>query len=185
MKIDGAMRVGGRTESFTPAANELQHEIPLRAARILEFVDEDVTMTRFEPEPALREFVELLQQADRPLEDSGEIEQRVRFEGLLVLALGDGVNAPDAARHHDVQIAPESANGICDSRRDRCRRLSVSLPRVVGRTISGAEGRSGEILAARIAVLFEEVRSQTVDQTAKGGLIVSVCAGGSTPGSHP
>src|SRR5690349_19879376 len=52
-------RVGGRAEPFAPTAHELRDEVPLRAARILEFVDQHVPVARLDPEAALRELVHL------------------------------------------------------------------------------------------------------------------------------
>ena len=108
------------------------HELPLRAAGVLELVDEHVAVARLEPEAALRELVHVLQQLDRALEHAGEIEQRVRLERALILLQRDREDPPDAARHDDVQIAPERADRLGDGRRDLRRARAMALPRVVG-----------------------------------------------------
>src|SRR6185503_13114686 len=79
----------GDAESFAPAPDQLQDEIPLRAARVLEFVDEHVPMARFEPQTALRELVEVLQQRDRAIEKTGKIHEAVRVERPLILRQRD------------------------------------------------------------------------------------------------
>ena len=117
MKMDGGSASADAPKPFAPAPHELRDELPLRAARVLELVDEHVLVARFEPVAAPRELVHLLQQLDCALEHAGEIEQRVRIERPLVLMQRDGEDPPDAARHDDVQIAPERANGLGHGRR--------------------------------------------------------------------
>ena len=129
MKIDGGERVVGRAEAFAPAADQLRDQLPLRAAGVLEFVDEHVAVARLEPKAALGEFVELLQQRHRPLEHAGEVEQGVRIERALVLLQRDREDPPDAARHDDVEVAAEAANGVGDQRRDVRSRLRGAASR--------------------------------------------------------
>ena len=119
-----------------------------------------MAIARFEPEAALRELVHVLQQLDGALEHAGKIEQRVRLERALVLAQRDREDPPDAARHHDVQIAPERANRLGHDRRDRRRAGAMPLPRVVGAAVGRREAGAGESLAARLAVLRQEVGAQ-------------------------
>ena len=78
-------RVGRRAQSFAPAPDQLLDQLPLRAAGVLELVDEHVMVAGFEPVSAARELVHLLQQVDGVLEHAGEIEQRARVERPLVL----------------------------------------------------------------------------------------------------
>ena len=82
-RLDG---VGGGAEALAPVAHQLRDQLPLRAAGVLELVDEHVAIARLEPEPALRELVHVLQQLHRSLEHAREVEQRVAFERALVLA---------------------------------------------------------------------------------------------------
>ena len=56
-------RVGRGAQPFTPVAHQLRDQLPLRAAGVLEFVDEHVVVPGLEPEPAVRELVHLLQAA--------------------------------------------------------------------------------------------------------------------------
>ena len=79
-------RIGGGAEPFAPALTSWRDQLPLRAAGVLELVDEHVAMARFEPQAALGELVHVLEQLHRALEHAGKIEQRVRLERVLVLA---------------------------------------------------------------------------------------------------
>src|SRR5262245_3326016 len=91
-------RIVRRAEPFAPTSYELLDEFPLRAAGVLELVDEDVTVPGFEPQAALRELIEIPEQLDGALEDTGEIDERVRIEGPLILVECDGEDSPHAAR---------------------------------------------------------------------------------------
>ena len=95
----------GESRAFAPGLDEQRHELPLRAARVLEFVNEHVVIARFEPVPALREVVHPPQQIERPQQQIREIEHRVRIERPAVLGVGDAEHPPDSARHQHVQIA--------------------------------------------------------------------------------
>src|SRR6185436_13419007 len=55
-------RIARRTEAFAPALDELPDQLPLRAAGVLKLVHQHVTVTRLEPEAALRELIHILQQ---------------------------------------------------------------------------------------------------------------------------
>ena len=112
MKIDG---LRGEAEPFSPRLDQQRHELPLRAARVLELVDEDVVIARFEPEAALRELVHLPEQIERALQHVREIENRSIVERLAVLRQRDREHPLDAAREHDVEVAREGAR-----RRSRC-----------------------------------------------------------------
>ena len=87
-------RVGRCAEAFTPAPDQLRHQFPLRAARVLELVHQHVVVARLEAVAAARELVHLLQQMDRPLEHAGEIEQGVRLQRLLIGRQRHGEDAP-------------------------------------------------------------------------------------------
>ena len=155
-------RIGGRAEAFAPALHELAHQLPLRAAGVLEFVDEDVAMARFEAEAALGELVHVLEQLDRALEHAGEVEQRVRLQRVLVLPHRDREDPPDPARHDGVEIAAERADRLVHRRRDLRRRRAVALPRVGRIAVVGVEAGPRELLAARLAFLGQEVGAQAV-----------------------
>src|SRR5262249_10903303 len=49
-------------------------------------------------------------------------------------------------------------------------RLAMPLPRVVGVAVGSLEDRAREVLAARVAVLRQEVRPQAIHEAAKSGL---------------
>ena len=106
MKIDG----GSGPEDASPAPSpqrldQQRHELPLRAARVLELVDEHVVIARLEAVAALRELVHLPQQLERPLEHVCEIENRVRIQRAAVLASrAIAIHAEDAARHQHIQV---------------------------------------------------------------------------------
>ena len=114
MKMDG---LGGQAEPFSPGLDQERHELPLRAARVLELVDEHVVIARLETEAALRELVHLPQQIERALKDIGEIEHRALVERAPVLRERDREHPPDAARHDHVQIACERRDDTLDLRR--------------------------------------------------------------------
>ena len=139
----------------------------MRAARVLKFVDEHVTVARLQAVAALGELAHLLQQLDRAFEHAGEVEQRVRVERPLIFAQRDRENPPDAAGQHDVQVAAKRANRFGDGWRERRGRLPVPLPRVLGVAVAAVEAGAGEILSARIAVLLQEVR-RAADRPARG-----------------
>ena len=80
-----SQRVCRDAQSFAPAPDQLLDELPLRATGVLELVDEHVMIAGFEPVPAARELVHLLQQVDGLLEHAGEIEQSPRGKRPLVL----------------------------------------------------------------------------------------------------
>ena len=107
MKIDGWV---ARPEAFSPGLDQQRHQLPLRAAGVLELVDQHVVVARLEPEAALRELVHLPQQVERPLQHVGKIEHRSLVERLAVLRQRDREHPLDAARQHDVQIAREGGD---------------------------------------------------------------------------
>ena len=106
MKIDGLC---GEPEPLAPRLDQQRDELPLRAARVLELVDEDVVVARFEAKAALGELVHLPQQIERALEHVREIEDRSLLERLAVLRERDREHPLDAAREHDVEVAREAA----------------------------------------------------------------------------
>src|SRR5262249_41020498 len=152
---------------LAPALDELPDELPLGAAGVLKLIHQQVPVAGLEAKAALGEFVHLLEQPHRTLEDAGEIEQRVRLERLLVLAQRDREDPPDAARHHRVEVAPETLDRVGDERRDRRRARAMAPPRVLRIAFGGAEAGASELLAARAAVLGQEVRAQAIDARAK------------------
>ena len=77
MKIDGLCR---EAEPLAPRLDQQRDQLPLRAARVLELVDQHVVVARLEPEAALRELVHLAQQVERALEHVREVEDRPLVE---------------------------------------------------------------------------------------------------------
>ncbi len=157
-------RAGRDAESFAPALDELGDQLPLRAARVLQLVDEHVAVPTFEAVPALGEFVHVLQQPDRALEHTGKVEQRVPVERVLVLPQGHGEDAPHAARHDDIQVAPERPDRLGNRRRNRLGCLPMAPPRVLVVAVGRRKAGAREVLAARLAGLRQEVGAQSVDQ---------------------
>ena len=49
----------------------------------------------------------------------------------------------------------------------------MAPPRIVCAAIGGGEAGAGKLLAARFALLREEVRAQTIDEIAQSGLLAS------------
>ena len=131
-------------------------------------------MARFEAQTALGEFVHVLQQLHRALEHAGKIEQRVRFERVLVLLERDRENPPHATRHDGVEIAAERADRLVHRGRNLRRRGAVPFPRIGRITILGIEAGAHELVAARLAVLREEIGAQTIDQLSKRRLGLAI-----------
>ncbi len=131
-------------------------------------------MARLETQAALGELVHVFQQLDGALEHAREVEQRVRFQRVLVLLHRDREDAPHAARHDGVEIAPEGADRLVDRGRELGRAGAMSLPGI-GR-IAGVRVEAGphELLAARLAVAGQEVRAQPIEQRAKRGLGLAI-----------
>src|SRR4029434_9086553 len=73
----------------------------------------------------------------------------------------------------DVQVAAEAADRIGHRRRDVGGGLTMPLPRVFGAAVVGAEARAGEVAAARIPVLLQEVGAQPIDQVAEGSQLLA------------
>ena len=80
MKIDGGSASAAAPRPSPQLLHQLRDEVPLRAARVLELVDEHVAVARLELVAALRELVHVLEELNGPLEDAREIEQRARVE---------------------------------------------------------------------------------------------------------
>ena len=96
----------------------------------------------------------------------------MRLERLLVLLQRHGEDAPDAARHHDVQVAPEGRGSPrATSGAIRGRLGAMPLPGVGGcRSRSAVNAGAGELVAARLALLRQKVGAQPIDERAKRGL---------------
>ena len=159
---------GRRAEAFAPASDEQRHELPLRAVRILEFVDQHVLVPRLELVPALRELLHLLEQADGAGQHFGKIEDGVGVERPAVLRERNLKEAPDPARKNDVQVAAERPHRLFDRRRDRLDRVAMPLPRRLRHAVLLLDLRLTEPLGfARLAVLREEVGANPIDEHAE------------------
>ena len=84
--------------AFAPRLHQQRHQLPLRAARVLELVDEHVVIARLEPVAALRELLHLPQQVERAQQHVGEVEHRVRVERAPILGLGDARTSASTPR---------------------------------------------------------------------------------------
>ena len=136
-------------------------EIPLRAARVLKLVDEDVVVARLEAIAALGELLHLAEQRARVQQEIREIEDGVGVERPPVLGLGHLEHAPHAARDEHVEVAAIRGMRIHDRRRVREDEVTVHLP----------IGRRREIvllveqhLRARQAVLRQEVLARSTER---------------------
>ena len=166
-------RIVGGSEPFTPARDQLPDQLPLRAARILEFVDQHVPVARLEPQPGLGKLVEILQQLDGAFDQTGKVDQRVVLERALIFGQRDGEDPPHATREHDIEIAPERTDGAGDGRRDPRRLGPVTSPRVIGIAVLAGKAGADESLAARFAVLRHEVRANPIDEGPERGLALA------------
>src|SRR5206468_8797994 len=160
-------------EPFAPARDQLPDQLPLRAARILEFVDEHMAVPRFEPQPRLGKLVEVFQQLERALDEAGKVDQRVVLERALIFGQRDGEDPPHAPREHDIEIAPERTDGAGDGRRDPRRLGPMTPPRIIGIAVLAGKAGADESLAARFAVLRHEVRANPIDEGPERGLALA------------
>ena len=136
-------------------------------------------VARLEFVAALGELLHLPEQADGPREHLGEIKNGVRVEGAAVLCERDLEEAPEAARENDIQVAPEPAHRLLDGRRHGFDGVAVPPPGRLGHAVLLLELRLAEPLGlARLAVLREEVRTDSVDEDAKGRLHFLTCVVG-------
>ncbi len=115
---DEDRRCGGEAEPFPPGLDEKRDELPLRAARVLELVDQHMVIPGLESIAALRELVHLTQEIERALKDIREVEHRARIERTPVLRERDGEHASDAASHDRVEVARKARDHALDLRAD-------------------------------------------------------------------
>ena len=164
MKIDG---LGGEPEPFAPRLDQQRDQLPLRAAGVLELVDEHVVIARLEPEAALRELVHLPQQLERALEHVGEVEDRALVERPPVLRQRDREHPPDAAREHDVEVARERPDDALDVRRDLRRpRRDAASQRVRRRIVRRACRDGSRRLRAALPSCVRKCARDAVEQRA-------------------
>ncbi len=62
-------RLGREAHPLSPGLNQERHQLPLRTAGVLEFVNEHVVVSRLQSESALRELVHLTKQVERTLQN--------------------------------------------------------------------------------------------------------------------
>ena len=95
------------------ARHQLADQAPLRAAGVLELVDQHVLVARLEPIAAARELLHLAEQRQRALEQVGEVEHAVLVERAAVLVLRDREQPAHAARQHQVDVALNASTAAC------------------------------------------------------------------------
>jgi hypothetical protein len=96
-------------ESFTraPRAHQLAHQPPLRAAGVLEFIDQHVLVARLEAVAAAREFVHLAEQLQGALEQVREVEHAVLVQRAAIFVLRDRKQPARAAGEDQVDVTLE------------------------------------------------------------------------------
>ena len=140
----------------------------MRAARVLELVDEHVVIARLELVAAARELFHLPQQLHGARQHFRKVQHGVRLECADVLRHGDVEEAPHAAGEDDVQIAPEPLHRIHDLGRNRLDRIAMVFPCRFGSAVVFLELSLTETRRlARLAILREEVRADAVDEHAE------------------
>ena len=107
MKIEGGIGPWRQSFAGAPRAHQLAHQPPLRAAGVLELVDEHVLVARLQAIAAARELLHLAKQLQRALEQIGKVEHAVLVERPAVFVLRDREQPPHAARQHHVDVALE------------------------------------------------------------------------------
>src|SRR5260370_33583514 len=125
--------------------------------RMLAHVETDGPYATHDAHTAICDLVSTMQQLRHPLENAREIEQCMRLERVLILPERPREDTPDAARHHRVQVAPESLNRIRDQRSQLGRGGAVAAPGVLGIAVRRTERCAGEPLAARLPFLRQEI----------------------------
>ena len=93
----------GQAGAFAPRLHELRDQLPLRAARILEFVDQDVLIPLLEQVAAAREVLHVAEQRERPRQQLRKVEHGALVERAAVPVERDRVELPHALREHDVE----------------------------------------------------------------------------------
>ena len=142
-----------------PRANQLADQAPLRPARVLELVDQDVLVPRLEPVAAARELFHLPEQLERALEQIRKIEDAVLVERASILVLRNREQPARAASQHEVDVALERVD----------RRLDVGaqsgdddlVPLVIGRRSELRLGVRGPL--ARLAGLGQHQLTQSIE----------------------
>ena len=162
-------RAGREPEAFTPRLDQQRHQLPLRAAGVLELVHQHVVIPRFETVAALRELVHLAQQVEGALEHVRKIQHRALVERPPILRERDSEHALDAARHDRVEIAGEARHHPFDRGAELRDRLAMPAGRVRRRIVLRLVGmdRAGR---ARPAVARQEVRRDALDQPTDLGI---------------
>src|SRR6185436_2930704 len=114
--------------SFAPGLHEQRYQLPLGAACVLKFVNEDVVIARFETEAALRKLLHLSQEINRLEQHVREIEQGAGIECAPVFQFGDAKHPPDALRHQRVEVASPCLMGVENGVRMFDNQSLVDLP---------------------------------------------------------
>ena len=131
--------------SLAPRLHQLPDQPPLRVARVLKLVDQQVVIARFEQKAALRELAHRAEEVEGARQRFGEIHDRVLIERAPVFLSGDGEHGRNAAGQHGVDIASERPDVLDDARSQRARNLEVRAARAfvgkrllqVGRPFAG------------------------------------------------
>ena len=147
--------------------DQQRHELPLRAAGVLELVHEHVVVARLEAVPALRELLHLPQQVERAQQHVGEVEHGVGVERPPVLGLGDAEHPPDSARHEHVEIALVAQERLLHSWRVIDDEVAVRAPVRLGRELGLRVHQPGP----RLAFLRQEVLAQPCERGLHGGRV--------------
>ena len=95
------------------------------------------------------------------------------LERLSISCEGNSKDAPDTARHHDVQIASKREDGLCNRWRHGGGTLAVTLPGRGRHAILRLESRPRKAGFPWFALLCEEVSAEAVEQHAERGLVLA------------
>src|SRR5688572_4489441 len=143
----------GDAGALSPRLDQKGYQLPLRPARVLELVDQDVVITRLEAVAALGELLHLPKEVERTKQHLREVEDGVGFKGSPVLGFRDGKHPTDATRNQYVEIAPVGGVGGENRPAEPDYDVALVLP-VPNRRKLGLRIRH---LLPRLTVLGEEV----------------------------
>ena len=125
---DRRRRVGDAF-AFAPGVDEQLDELPLRAAGVLELVDEHVVIARLQLQPAAGELLLTPEQRDGSMQHAGKVEQRVLVEQRLVFLHSDHQHAQEPAGQQAADVAVELIERLQHAGRDRRERRLMGLAR--------------------------------------------------------
>src|SRR5262249_3504633 len=139
--------------AFTPRLDQQRHQRPLRAAGVLELIDEQMVIARLEAVAALRKLLHLAKQRDRPNQQIRKVEPPMPIERLPVCGFSHAVHPENAARNEYVEVPFVCGERLLDRRSMTDHEVAMCRPRLVRNELLSRE----RTLRPGIAFLCEEM----------------------------